>query len=80
MSLFTTISGNALLPYIPQITDRKENIITIYKPTRKIGGCLRSAKDRRVPLSASGIYHISCTFRSVYVGTTKRSANNRRNK
>ena len=75
--------AKAFLPYIPSVTDRigrllqKENIKTIYKPTRKVQECLRSAKDKRDPLSTSGIYRIPCTCGSVYVGTTKRSVNTR---
>ena len=76
-------SGKVFLPYIPRVTDRigrllqKENIKTIYKPTRKIKECLRSAKDKRDPLSSSGVYRIPCKCGSVYVGTTKRSVNTR---
>lgn len=75
--------ARAFLPYIPRVTDRigrllqKENIKTIYKPTRKVKECLRSAKDKRDPLSTPGIYRIPCTCGNVYVGTTKRSINTR---
>ena len=76
-------ASKAFLPYIPRVTDRigrllrKENIRTIYKPTSKIKKCLRSAKDKRDPLSGSGIYRIPGSCGSVYVETTKRSVNTR---
>ncbi|XP_030764983.1 uncharacterized protein LOC115889168 [Sitophilus oryzae] len=75
--------NKAFLPYVSQVTDRigkvlrKHNIKTIYKPTWKIKGCLRPAKDKRVPLSSVGIYRIPCSCGSVYIGTTKRSVGTR---
>lgn len=73
----------AFLPYIPKVTDkierllRKVGIKTIFKPTRKIKDCLRSAKDKRDPLATPGIYRIPCTCGKVYIGTTMRSVNTR---
>ncbi|VEN43722.1 unnamed protein product [Callosobruchus maculatus] len=56
---------------------RKENVKTIYKPTRKIQEYLRTVKDKRDPLTTPGVYRIPCTCGSVYIGTTKRSINTR---
>jgi len=49
----------------------------VFKPTRTIQQSLRSAKDKRDPLSASGIYRIPCSCGSEYIGTTNRSVNTR---
>nr|XP_060617816.1 uncharacterized protein LOC132767173 [Anolis sagrei ordinatus] len=75
--------GKVFLPYIKGTTDRigklmrKHNIQTIYKPTKKIQQMLRSAKDKRDPLTSSGVYRIPCSCGQVYIGTTKRSAQTR---
>ena len=75
--------ATAYLPFISGVTDRigrilrKEKVKTVFKPTRKIQECLRSAKDKKDPLSASGVYRIPCTCGSVYIGTTKRFINTR---
>nr|XP_060632240.1 uncharacterized protein LOC132775540 [Anolis sagrei ordinatus] len=75
--------GKVFLPYIKGTTDRigklmrKHNIQTIYKPTKKIQQMLRSAKDKRDPLTCAGVYRIPCSCGQVYIGTTKRSAQTR---
>ena len=76
-------SKKAFLQYIPKVTDRigrllkKHNIRTIFKPTRKIQNCLRSAKDHRDQKTTGGVYRIPCNCGQVYIGTTKRSINTR---
>jgi len=73
--------GWTCLPY--KITDRigrileKHKVKTVFKPTRTIQQSLRSSKDKRDSLSASGVYRISCSCGSVYIGTTKRSVSAR---
>ncbi|XP_062837651.1 uncharacterized protein LOC134299269 [Anolis carolinensis] len=75
--------GKVFLPYIKGTTDRigklmkKHNLQTIYRPTKKIQQMLRSAKDKRDPLSSAGVYRIPCSCGQVYIGTTKRSAQTR---
>nr|XP_060615668.1 uncharacterized protein LOC132765391 [Anolis sagrei ordinatus] len=75
--------GKVFLPYIKGTTDRigklmrKHNIQTICKPTKKIQQMLRSAKDKRDPLTSAGVYRIPCSCGQVYIGTTKRSAQTR---
>jgi len=55
----------------------KHKVKTVFKPTRTIQQSLRSAKDKRNPISASGVYRISCSCGSLYIGTTKRRVNTR---
>jgi len=75
--------GWTCLPYIHKVTDRigwileKRKFNTVFKPTRTIQQSLRSAKDKRDRLSASGVYRIPCSCGSVYIGTTKGSVNTR---
>ncbi|XP_074031670.1 uncharacterized protein [Leptinotarsa decemlineata] len=75
--------ARAYLPFIPRVTDRigklldKHDIETVFKPTRKIQQSLRSAKDKRDPLSVAGVYRKPCTCGKVYIGTTKRSMGTR---
>ncbi|ERL95717.1 hypothetical protein D910_00155 [Dendroctonus ponderosae] len=57
----------ACLPYIHGVTDtigkilEKHQVKTIFKPTRTIQQTLRSAKDKRDPLSAPGVYKVPCS-------------------
>ena len=72
-------TGKAFLPYIRKVTDKigrqlkKHNVNNIYKPTKQIKDCLRSAKDKRDALTNAGVYRIPCSCGKVYIGTTKRS-------
>jgi hypothetical protein len=76
-------TGKAFLPYIKQVTDRigklleKNNIQPIYTPTTKIKQTHITAKDKRDPLSAAGVYKIPCSCGLAYIGTTKRSLKTR---
>ncbi|KAH1024076.1 hypothetical protein HUJ05_003635 [Dendroctonus ponderosae] len=73
----------ACLPYIHGVTDKigkileKHQVKTIFKPTRTIQQTLRSAKDKRDPLSAPRVYRVPCSCGRAYIGTTKRSINTR---
>ncbi|KAK5650384.1 hypothetical protein RI129_001413 [Pyrocoelia pectoralis] len=76
--------GMVFLPYIGGVTDKigrileRNNIKTIFIPTKKISEFLRSPKDPLDPLTASGVYKILCSCGLVYIGTTKRSFLTRR--
>ncbi|XP_072845561.2 calmodulin-lysine N-methyltransferase isoform X3 [Pogona vitticeps] len=76
-------TNKVFLPYIKGVTDRmgklleKHNLQTVFKPTTKIQQMLRSAKDRRDPLTTAGVYRIPCSCGQVYIGTTKRSIHTR---
>lgn len=54
--------GKVFLLYVKNTTDRtgrlllKHNIETIYKPTKTIGQCFWSTKDRKDPFSTTGAY------------------------
>ncbi|ERL95905.1 hypothetical protein D910_00580, partial [Dendroctonus ponderosae] len=71
--------GWACLPYIHGVTDRigkileKHKVKTVFKPTRTIQQTLRTAKNKRDPLSAPGVYTVPCSCGRAYIGTTKRS-------
>ncbi|ENN83279.1 hypothetical protein YQE_00362, partial [Dendroctonus ponderosae] len=75
--------GWACIPYIHGVTDRiarileKHRVKTVFKPTRTIQQTLRSANDKRDPLSAPGVYRVLCSCGRAYIGTTKRSVNTR---
>ncbi|ERL93232.1 hypothetical protein D910_10528 [Dendroctonus ponderosae] len=57
--------------------ESKHRVKTVFKPTRTIQQTLRSAKDKRNPLSAPGVYRVPCSCGRAYIGTTKRSVNTR---
>ena len=68
----TTI-GNTFQPSILNIIDRRNNIRTILKYTRKIQETTWSVKDPRVSLFFYGIYQIPCSCGKSFNGTTKHS-------
>jgi len=65
------------------LTDRIERILeknkvkTVFKLARTIQRSFKTAKDKRNPFSASGVYRIQCSYGCVYIGTTKRRVNTR---
>ncbi|KAM6473987.1 uncharacterized protein PHA67_006582 [Liasis olivaceus] len=76
-------TNKVFLPYIKGVTDcmgklmEKHNFQTIFRPTRKIQQMLKSAKDKRDPLTTAGVYRIPCSCGQVYIGTTKCSIHTR---
>lgn len=75
------LTHNVFLHYIPQIAARIGHLMSkhnvIYKPTKNIKEYLKSAKDRKDPLSIAGVYGIPRISGSVYVVTSGRSVNTR---
>uniref|UniRef100_A0AAR5QA52 Helix-turn-helix domain-containing protein n=1 Tax=Dendroctonus ponderosae TaxID=77166 RepID=A0AAR5QA52_DENPD len=78
--------GWACLPYIHGVADRIGRILEDQIPFRQNSfetnsnnptRDLRSAKDKRDPLSAAGVYRVPCSCGRAYIGTTKRSVNTR---
>ena len=74
----------AYLPYVKGTTDRigrilnKNNIRTIFKPSKKINNFLRNAKTH-IPLENQGVYEIPCkACDQVYIGQTNRRIKVRR--
>ncbi|KAJ7320483.1 hypothetical protein JRQ81_019994, partial [Phrynocephalus forsythii] len=60
-----------------KVLKKKPNLQIIFRPNSKIQQMLRSANDKRNPLTIAGVYWIPCSCHQVYIGTTKSSIQTR---
>ena len=77
------VVGKVHLPFIQGTTDkiarilRKHKISSFFKPLNTIRSSLKLVKDKLDPKSMKGVYLISCSCGTPYIGETGRSINKR---